>query len=65
MDTYIYSYRSDSLNEIVGRVMATSLYEAREQIALIKQLSIDDIDDLFVIKKDNGHENKVLREPYK
>lgn len=61
MDTYTYSYRSDSKHEIIGRVKATSLYEAREQVALIKQLNIADIDDLFVIKKEGGHENEVRR----
>lgn len=65
MDTYNYSYRSDSKHETIGRVMATSLHEAREQIAQIKHLEIDIIDDLFVIKKENDHENKVRRISYK
>jgi hypothetical protein len=51
MKTYVYFYKSDSTNEIIGRVMATSLDEAREFIKQVKQLSIQDIDNLFEIKE--------------
>jgi len=51
MKTYVYFYKSDSTNEIIGRVMATSLYEAREFIKQVKQLSIEDVDKLFEIKE--------------
>lgn len=51
MKTYVYYYKSDSTNEIIGRVMATSLDEAREFIKQVKQLSIQDIDNLFEIKE--------------
>jgi hypothetical protein len=51
MKTYVYFYKSDSTNEIIGRVMATSLDEAREFIKQVKQLSIEDVDKLFEIKE--------------
>jgi hypothetical protein len=51
MKTYVYFYKSDSTNEIIGRVMATSLDEAREFIKQVKQLSIEDVDNLFEIKE--------------
>jgi hypothetical protein len=51
MKTYVYFYKSDSTNEIIGRVMATSLDEAREFIKQVKQLSIQDVDNLFEIKE--------------
>jgi hypothetical protein len=51
MKTYVYFYKSDSTNEIIGRVMATSLDEAREFIKQVKQLSVQDIDNLFEIKE--------------
>ena len=51
MKTYVYYYKSDSTNEIIGRVMATSLDEAREFIKQVKQLSIQDLDNLFEIKE--------------
>ncbi len=56
MDTYTYSYRKDSSNEPIGRVLATSLFEARGMISKIKRLDIDLVDDLFKIKKISGHE---------
>lgn len=60
MNTYSYRYRSDSKQEIIGRVKATGLYEAREQISIIKNLPTEDIDRLFVIiKEETGHENQV------
>ena len=61
MDTYTYSYKADSKQEPIGRVKATGLYEAREQIAEIKQLSIAAIEELFVIKKEDGHGNKIRK----
>ena len=61
MDTYTYAYKTDSKHEVIGRVKATGLYEAREQISEIKQLSIAAIDELFVIKKEDGHGNKIRK----
>jgi len=61
MDTYTYAYKTDSKHEVIGRVKATGLYEAREQISKIKQLSVAAIDELFVIKKEDGHGNEVRK----
>lgn len=47
---YIYYYKQDSLCEPIGRVMAINLVDAQKQIAIIKCLSIDLIDELFFIK---------------
>ena len=51
MYTYIYYRRNDKNCEVIGRVMATSLDEARECVMQIKRLSAPDVDELFVIKK--------------
>ena len=56
MNTYTYSYKRDSSNEPIGRVLATSLFEARVNISKVKRLDIDLVDDLFKIKKINDHE---------
>ena len=56
MNTYTYSYKRDSSNEPIGRVLATSLFEARVLISKVKRLDIDLIDDLFKIKKIDDHE---------
>lgn len=61
MDTYTYAYKTDSKHEVIGRVKATGLYEAREQISKIKQLSVAAIDELFVIKKEDDHGNEVRK----
>jgi len=61
MDTYTYAYKTDSKHEIIGRVKATGLYEAREQISEIKQLNVAAIEELFVIKKEDDHGNKVRK----
>lgn len=61
MDTYTYAYKTDSKHEVIGRVKATGLYEAREQIAEIKQLNVAAIEELFVIKKEDDHGNKVRK----
>ena len=56
---YIFYYKSDSKCEPIGRVMATSLDEAREMISEMKALSEELIDELFVIKKLEDHENNI------
>jgi len=61
MDTYTYAYKTDSKHEVIGRVKATGLREAREQISEIKQLSVAAIDELFVIKKEDDHANKIRK----
>jgi hypothetical protein len=61
MDTYTYAYKTDSKHEVIGRVKTTGLYEAREQISEIKQLPVASIDELFVIKKEDGHGNEIRK----
>ena len=51
MNTYIYYNMLDTKQEPVGRVTATSLQSAREQIANIKRLSIEDTEELFAIQQ--------------
>ena len=59
MSTYVYYYKRDSSCEPIGRVQANNLYEARELITQIKQLSSDNIDNLFEIKQVPTHENSI------
>jgi hypothetical protein len=54
---YIFYYKNDIKCEPLGRVMATSLDDARNQISIIKQLTVNLIDELFVIKTLEDHEN--------
>ena len=56
---YIFHYKTDTKCEPIGRVMATSLDEAREMISEMKALSEDLIDELFVIKRLDDHENSI------
>jgi hypothetical protein len=48
--TWVYFFKSDSAQEIIGSVTATGIEDAREKIAVIKRLPADEIDRLFVIK---------------
>ena len=59
MKTYIFYYHTDSKCEPIGRVMATSLDEAREFIMQIKQLTEQAVNELFVIKQVQTHENNI------
>ncbi len=58
-DIYIYYFKNDTKCEALGRVMATSLDEARELISERKALNVNLISDLFVIKKLEDHENII------
>lgn len=58
MDTYTYSYRSDSSDEPIGRVQATGLLDARRKVSLVKRLDIDLVDNLYIIKKLSDHEQQ-------
>jgi hypothetical protein len=58
MNTYTYSYHNDSKHEPIGRVHATSLDEARKQIAVIKQLQEEQCDMLFVINQEESYANR-------
>jgi hypothetical protein len=57
--TFVYYYHADSSKEVIGRVQASSMDNAREQIAVIKQLDVNLIDDLFVIESLDSHENNI------
>jgi hypothetical protein len=59
--TYIYYYKADSSKEPVGRVFADDVEDAVEQIAVIKHLSRDSIESLFVIEclKGGKDENDI------
>ncbi len=59
MDTYTYSYKTDSKKEIIGRVQAIDLFEAQIKVAMIKQLSIEDTKQLFEINKAVKNEKNV------
>jgi len=56
---YIFHHKKDSKCEPIGRVMATSLDEAREMISEMKALSEELIDELFIIKELKDHENNI------
>ena len=56
---YVFYYKTDSEREPIGRVMATSLGEARELISEKKALDANIISELFVIKKLEDHENNI------
>lgn len=51
MKPFVYYHKTDTNCEPIGRVQATSLREARDFVARLKQLTVDDIDKLFVIKE--------------
>jgi len=59
MNTYTYSYKTDSKKEIIGRVRAADLFEAQIKVAIIKQLSIEDTKQLFEINKTVNNEKDV------
>ena len=59
MDTYTYSYRTDSKKEIIGRVQAINLFDAQIKVAVIKQLSNQDMIQLFEINKAVKNEKNV------
>jgi hypothetical protein len=57
--TYVFYSKLDSNREVIGRVMATSLNEARELISERKALSEEIIDELYVIETLEDHENHI------
>jgi len=59
MNTYTYSYKIDSKKETIGRVHAINLFEAQTKVAVIKQLSIKDTEQLFEINKIVNNEKNV------
>jgi predicted transcriptional regulator len=59
MNTYTYSYKTDSKKEIIGRVQAVDLFEAQIKVAKVKQLTLQDTIQLFEIKKTLNREKDV------
>ena len=57
--TYVFYSKVDAKREIIGRVMATSLNEARLMISERKALSENLIDELYVIETLDDHENNI------
>lgn len=57
---WVYFFKSNSTQEIIGSVKATGIEDARKKIAIIKCLPADEIDRLFVIKpKRRSHDNNL------
>jgi len=48
--TWVYFFKGDITQEIIGSIKATGIEDAREKLAIIKRLHADEIDRLFVIK---------------
>jgi hypothetical protein len=59
MKTYVYYYKSDSSQEVIGRMLANDLNQARETLAEIKKLSIDNVVNLFEIKQVLNNEDFI------
>lgn len=51
MFIYTYSYKTDTTNEIVGKFQAHNMEQAVLLLSEIKQLCIDDVLNLFNIKR--------------
>ena len=51
MYLFTYSYKADSLDEIIGMTRASSIKDAIELISKIKQLSKRDVIKLFNVRK--------------
>ena len=59
MNTYTYSYKTDSKKEITGRVQAMDLFEAQINVSSIKHISITNTMQIFEIKKAVKDEKNV------
>jgi hypothetical protein len=59
MKTYVYYYKSDSSNEVIGRISANDLNEAQETLATIKRLNLDAVVNLFEIKQVRNNEDFI------
>tara|TARA_R110000824_G_scaffold132457_2_gene294953 strand:+ start:4950 stop:5144 length:195 start_codon:yes stop_codon:yes gene_type:complete len=59
MNTYTYSYKTDSKKEIIGRVQAMDLFEAQINVSSIKHISITNTMQIFEIKKAVKDEKNV------
>jgi hypothetical protein len=59
MKTYVYYYKSDSSQEVVGRISANDLNEAQKTLAIIKRLNLDAVVNLFEIKQIRNNEDFI------
>jgi hypothetical protein len=59
MKTYVYYYKSDSSQEVVGRIGANDLNEAQKTLAIIKRLNLDAVVNLFEIKQIRNNEDFI------
>ncbi len=59
MKTYVYYYKSDSSQEVIGRIDANNLLEAQETLATIKRLNLDAVVNLFEIKQVRNNEDFI------
>jgi hypothetical protein len=59
MKTYVYYYKSDSSEEVIGRISANDLNEAQETLAVIKRLNLDAVVNLFEIKQIRNNEDFI------
>lgn len=59
MTTYVYYYKSDSSKEVIGRVNANNLDEARAMVMEIKRLPYDAVTSLFEIKQVRNDEISI------
>lgn len=51
MYLFTYSYKADSLNEVIGTVKAETIDDAIEMICRIKQIPKQSVIDIFNIRK--------------
>jgi hypothetical protein len=59
MKTYVYYYKSDSSQEVIGQFGANDMNEARETLAIIKKLKLDAVVNLFEIKQIRNNEDFI------
>ena len=59
MKSYVYYYKSDSSKEVIGRVNANNLNEARAMVMEIKRLPFDAVTSLFEIKQVRNDEISI------
>ena len=59
MKTYVYYYKSDSSQEVIGRFSANDMNEAWETLAIIKKLKLDAVVNLFEIKQIRNNEDFI------
>ena len=51
MHKYSYSYKADSSNEPIGYIVTTNVEDVIHLVAEIKQLTVQQVEELFNIKR--------------